>query len=342
MLVRDFEKYFDAVLTDFATVTSTSLAAALGGIAAIGLTIYFMFMAFAIARGEIQEPMSKLTKDILGMVLIAVIATSVGVYQQYIMGGVYAVLELLTSAVTQSTAKSVGEAIDLLFTMTSRTGDGQELPTLGALWVQAQKDGNAFGIPNLSYLISAVLVWISAVLLSVCVLLPSMLSKVGLNLMLAIGPLFIMLAIIPYTRNYFASWLSSMLGNLITLVLVACISGASLNMFQATLENALKDLSYDTSPIPVALAIIVVAVALGLASLHVSQMGAQLAGGGIALDTKGLAGTVIQSIASRKGQSGAGDGGQASGSSNEMSSGGYDAGKRLGQIISGLGRKSSS
>lgn len=337
--IADFERQIDSLLNTFVTSTSASLSAALGGLVAIGLTIYFMFMAYAIARGEIQEPMSKLTKEILGMTLISVIAITTGVYQDKAVGATNEVLATLTSAVTQSNAKSVGETIDLLWTGSTVIINGEKVSTTNALWTMAEADSSQIGIPNLTFFVAAVMVWLAALVMCLCVLLPAILAKIGMSLMLAIGPLFILLAIIPHTRNYFASWLSSMLGNLMTLVLVAMISAASFNIFRLTLEKALKDMSYiDSSPIALALNVLVIAFALGLASLHVSQQGAQLAGGGLALDTKGLAGAFVQSklMKSAMGEQNS----KPASSPNSIQDAPigatpYSAGKRLGQILSG-------
>jgi len=340
--IAAFEHDLDTLLNTFVTSTSASIAGALGGIAAAGLTIYFMFMSYAIARGEIQEPMSKLTKEVVNMTLIAVIATAGGVYQNKVVGAANEVLGLLTKAVTQSSAKTVGETIDLLWTQSTVTVNDEKVPTFNALWIMAKNDSNSIGIPNLSYFVAAVMVWIAAAFICICCLLPALLAKIGMSLMLAVGPLFIMLAIIPYTRNYFASWLSSMLGNLMTLVLVSMICSASTNIFRLTLEKALKELSYtDSSPLALGLNLIVIAFGLGLASLHVSQQGAQLAGGGLALDTKGLAGAFVQSTLMKSAMDSPDK--KQNESPNTMQNGGstatpYSAGKRFGQIFSGIKR----
>ena len=332
-----FEKDIDTLLSTFVATTSASVTVGLASLVAVGLTMYFMFMAFAIVRGELQEPMSKLTKEVLTMTLIAVIATGTGIYQEKVVGAANGVLGLLTSAVTQSGATTVGAAIDLLWSGHPVVIDGKQTPALTALWVMAKND-TTMGIPNLSYAIAALLVWVAAVAICVCCLLPALLAKIGMSLMLAIGPLFIMLAIVPYTRNYFASWLSNMLGNLMTLVLVALITSATMNIFFSTLDKAFKDLSYaDTNALALGLNLLVISLGLGLASLSVSQAGAQLAGGGMALDTKGLAGAVVQSKLMK---SAMGTEKQGNDSGNSMQKGGssstpYSAGKRLGAIFSG-------
>jgi type IV secretion system protein VirB6 len=330
--IAAFEAEIDTMLLTFVTNTSASMAGVLGGLAAGGITIYMMFMAYAIARGEIQEPMSKLTKEVLSMAIIATIATGVGVYQAYVISGAQAVLALLTSGVSQTNAQSIGELIDSFWAISAKV-DGQTLPAYKALWVMAKKDSNSIGIPNLSYFFAALLVFASTIVLAICCLLPAILAKIGLSLMLAIGPLFIMLAIIPYTRNYFASWLSNMLGNLMTLVLVACITSAAVNLFCSTLEKQLANLSYvESSPLTVGLILIIISAALGIASLHVSQVGAQLAGGGVALDSKGLAGNIVQAMLSNKKKDPGGDGGSKP--QNSISQTPYSAGKRMGQMFS--------
>ncbi len=334
-LMAAFESKFDQALLTSVSSVSASITLAVAGLVAAGLTLYIMFLAYAIARGDVQEPMSKITKEITAMTLIAVIATSVGVYQTYIVGAANGVLGLLTQAVTQSDAKTVGETLDFLwFDEVSINANGEKVPMQTALWIIAQTY-STLGIPDYTYSIAAVFVWLAICILCVFCFLPIVLAKVGMSLMLAIGPLFIYLAMIPQTRNYFASWLSNMLGNLMTLVLVALICSTTVNIFRLEVQEQLQSLDYKTSqPIAIAIALFVISIVMGFASLHVSQIGAQLAGGGLALDTKGLAGTVVQSMMLKKKDSSTPPDAPNSMQNSGLSAASYSAGKKLGEIIS--------
>ena len=161
MIIADFERKIDFMLSQMVSSTSASMASAVGAVAAGGIAIYFVFMSYAIIRGDIQDPMSKITKEVFGMAIIAAIATSLGAYQSIVVGTAQAVLGLLTSAVTQSSATTIGEAMDLLWTTTVVLKDtGEKVPMSSALWIIASAHPYyPLGIPDLLYFLAAVIVW---------------------------------------------------------------------------------------------------------------------------------------------------------------------------------------
>ena len=226
--------------------------------------------------------------------------------------------------------------MDLLWTTTVVLKDtGEKVPMSSALWIIASAHPYyPLGIPDLLYFLAAVIVWFAMAALCIMCILPAFLAKIGFTLMLAIGPLFIFLAIIPYTRNYFASWLSNMLGNLMTLVLVALITTATANMFKVTMTDQLQNLSYEASrPLDISLVLFIISFGLGLVSLSASQLGAQLAGGGMALDTKGLAGAIVQAGLINKKNPGKGNASGDDGDANKMqSSKSFSAGQKIAHI----------
>jgi type IV secretion system protein VirB6 len=340
------EGEIDRALGVYVTSASANLAAGLGVFAALGLTIYFMVLGLAVARGDVQQPMSKVVKDSLSMVIIAAIGIGAGVYQQQVVGAVYGVLEFLVAKMTSGGARTVGEAISMIFATNSGSVvvDGKPVSLDNALWVVALQNSNSLGIPQLSYMFASFCVWIATVFVSLFCILPWLLSKVGIAIGLAVGPLFIMLGMFPQTRNYFASWLSNVLGNVFTGMLVAAICSLMPTVFITILTKALVGAGTDDySPMAMGLGMLVVGLGLGFVSLQVSQMGAQLAGGGMALDSKGVAGALVQRLMFK------GLGGAAAASTNAAATNsiaaapaygaGKQAGQRVGQILSGISKR---
>jgi type IV secretion system protein VirB6 len=344
------EGEIDRALGVYVTSASANLAAGLGVFAALGLTIYFMVLGLAVARGDVQQPMSKVVKDSLSMVIIAVIGIGAGVYQQQVVGAVYGVLEFLVSKMTSGGARTVGQAISMIFATDSGSVvvDGKPVSVDNALWVIALQNSNSLGIPQLTYMFANFCVWIATVVVSVLCVLPWLLSKVGIAIGLAVGPLFIMLGMFPQTRNYFASWLSNVLGNVFTGMLVATICSLMPTVFITILTKSLAGAGTDSySPMAMGLGMLIVGIGLGFAALQVSQMGAQLAGGGMAMDSKGLAGAVVQSLIFSRAKGGSTDKGSTGATNSVESSPSYGFGhqkgqqarQRVGQILSGISKR---
>jgi len=336
-----FEAEIDMVLDQYVSSTSAALSAGLGVFAAMGLTIYFMVLGLAVARGDVEQPMSKILKDSFAMVIIASIAVVVGVYQQQIIGVVHGVLALLVSKMSGGSAKTVIESASLVFETTDVAVlvNGEAISLDRALWVIALKKANYFGIPDPSYFFAALCVALATVVVSALCILPMLLSKVAIALCLAIGPLFIMLGMFPQTKNYFTAWLSNLVGNIFTGMLIAAVCSLMTTVFISTLTKALDGAGSETfSPLAMGFAMLILGVVLGFTALNVSQLGAQLAGGGAALDSKGLAGTLVNYFLSKP-KDDKDKTPDAPINSAEATPASYAAGQRARQIISSIGKR---
>jgi type IV secretion system protein VirB6 len=284
--------------------------------------------------------MAKIAKESLSMVFISMIAFGSGVYQAQIIGLVQAVLSLLVSLVSNGSAQTVGEAVTLIFSMDSGSVnvDGQQISLDNALWIIAQKNSNQIGIPDFSYMLASFCVWIATIAVSLLCILPMILSKIGITIMLAIGPIFIALAIWPQTRNYFASWLSALIGNIFTGMLIAAVCTVMPAIFISILSKSLSAAGTESfNPVTMGLGVLVVGVGLGFTALSLAQQGAQLAGGGLGLDSKGFAGELVRRLVSGSSTKDEKTQG-ASPPNNSIQTGSraYAAGQRARQIVGNL------
>jgi hypothetical protein len=131
-------------------------------------------------------------------------------------------------------------------------------------------------------------------------------------------------------------------------------------IFKGLLDTAIQEgIKGDVSVLSDALAVLIAAIGLGLTAMHASQKGAQLAGGGVSMDSKGLGGMAAQSFLNRiiQGRIGGNPAGVAAvasqkpqnSASSEPGSGyatghaagraPYNAGRVVGNILSALDKK---
>ena len=111
---------------------------------------------------------------------------------------------------------------------------------------------------------------------------------------LAVGTLFILLAMWVPTRKYFVAWLTFLLGNVFTGMFVAMVCSMLPMVYANVVTKSLSNAgSSEFNAILTGLDILIVAAGLAFVALQLSQIGAQLAGGGVALNSAGVAGAII-------------------------------------------------
>lgn len=339
------ETQLDQALTSYVTSTSQALTVYLVPIAGSLVSLYYAWTALAMMRGDVNEPGSKLTKDVFTMTLVFMVALSFGQYQNFVIQGVYGLVSDLTSRVAAGGGDSVGVVLDRIFSdCVAMPGEAQCYPADEVLWKLALKHSNAIGFPEFSYALASLTLGAAEMVIVVLCLLPVLLSKVALAVFLALGPPFILCLAWPVSRQYFNSWLSVTLGNALTLVIVAAICAIVPVLFQQLLAEGWRNLPTDGSAVyKRMLGILIAAIGLGFTALKASQMGAQLAGGGVAMDGSGFAGQVINAVTNMVGRKQGGNPSNAPSSSdspsspnntvNQGSPGSYKAGHVSGRAV---------
>lgn len=334
------EPTIDTILSTYVSGVSASFSAALGVVVVSAITLQFSLLGLQIARGEVQEPMTKMVSDSMGMIFMATIALGAGIYQTQIVGLANGLLQFLVSVVSGGDVRTVGDAVGRIFT--TDTGsvmvNGKALAIPDALWTIAQQNSNAWGVPDFTYMIASFFVELAIMLVSALCLLPWILSKVAIAIGLAIGPLFIVLGMWPLTRNYFTSWLSFLVGNVLTGMLVALVCSLIPIAFKQIIAEALIGVGLpDYNALKSSVAILVIGIALGFTALHLSQIGSQLAGGGVSLNSGGIAGVFIQRFLQKSPKEAAGSGPNSIKPSSFLSrtgeAVGRQTGKRVAQVV---------
>jgi type IV secretion system protein VirB6 len=228
-----------------------------------------------------------------------------GNYQTYVIEVSQALVSDLTSRMSGGAAQSPGALIDAIFAdCVTPPGESKCLPPDTVFAFLAKKHESAFGIPDMSYFVANIFMGLAEVVIVVLCMIPVLLSKVALAIYMAIGPFFIMLAMFPQTRSYFNSWLSGALGNAFTLVIVAGICSIVPVIMKKIIDDAFaKDLG-GIEVLNRTIGALVASIGLGLTALKASQMGAQLAGGGVAMDGGNWLGAIGNMYTNMKGRMG--------------------------------------
>lgn len=297
----ELEKMIDASLVTYVTATSVTMTKYIVPLSVVINSIYLTTMAHAIARGDVNEPMNKLAKDIVLMVIVSAVAFSVGNYQYFVVDGMRALSSDFTSVVSLGNAKSIGELLDSLFTgCITPPSESQCHPYSSVMWFLALENSNAIHIPDTSYMWGQLCVSIGQAVIVLGSLIPVILSKCALAIMLAIGPVFILGLQWPLTKKYFENWLSATLGNVLTLVLIGAICSIAPTIVKHFVQDAFSGAMVQSDEILARMdTLLLVCIALGVTALHASQQASHLAGGGVAMDGRGLGGMIAQAMVNK-------------------------------------------
>jgi len=338
----------DTALATYVTATSQSMTVYVASLAVGSASLYWLFFGLAAIRGDVSEPLSKITKDVVTMLLVGMVIFTFGNYQTYVIEVSQALVSDLTSRMSGGAASSPGALIDAIFAdCVTPPEETKCLPADTVFAHLAIKHANGWGIPDFSFFIAQLFMGLAEVVIVVLCLVPILLSKVALAIYLAIGPVFIMLAMFPQTRSYFNSWLSGALGNALTLVIVAGICSIVPLIMKKIIDDAFTGDMAGTAVLHKMLGALVAAVGLGLTALKASQMGAQLAGGGVAMDGGNWLGSLGNMYTNLKGRmKGSNDdkekgGNSSANSAQEGSPKSYTAGNAAGKFA-GLSKRTAS
>ena len=200
-----------SLLSVFVTAKAAAVASAIAPVALTAVTIYIMTIGFAVVRGDVQDPMSTLIARVMRMAIVAGVALSIGEYGNVVVNGVMALQSGLVAAM--GGASSVGGLID---TMTD---------PYTKLVEALMSAGTAGLMPKFSLILAAVIVAVAQAILFPIALGMYLLAKVGLALLLAVGPIFVACALFPATQRFTESWISATLSMVLTSVLLAACIG---------------------------------------------------------------------------------------------------------------------
>jgi type IV secretion system protein VirB6 len=201
------EGAIDLLLNDYVSGQVASLSSALSPVAGSVVTIYILFTAKAILAGELSSLGAGLLGRLLRICLVVGLALQVGNYQEHIVRASTDLEQGIIGAL--SGAASVGQLVDDM---------SEPYSTLGnRLWDQA-----VTGMwPNFALLAAAGGVAIIQCALFIVGLGMYLLAKIGLVLMLALGPIFILCGLSNTTQKYTENWVGQVLNFIVLKILVA-------------------------------------------------------------------------------------------------------------------------
>lgn len=198
-IIADIYTKFDRALGGFYESAAAGISGYVIPIAWVLLGICLLIWCYLIIEGKVAMPITDWLLKFVGFMVVL-----------YIMGNGYLnwvarPIFDLPSALTSAMSSSATNAPDLLGQVNEKVVDlVSAMFTAGSNLVKELAIG-----PAIALFLMGVLVIVAVYLLLAAALFSVIFSKLGLSMVLAVGPFFVLALVLPQTRNYFYSWLNT-------------------------------------------------------------------------------------------------------------------------------------
>ena len=198
-IIGDIYTKFDSALGGFYEGAASGISGYVIPIAWILLGICLLIWCYLIIEGKVALPITDWLLKFVGFMVVL-----------YVMGNGYLSWVAkpifdLPSALTTAMSSSATNAPDLLGQVNEKVVDlVSAMFTAGSNLVKELAIG-----PAIALFLMGVLVIVATYLLLAVALFAIIFSKLGMSMVLAVGPFFLLALILPQTRNYFYSWLNT-------------------------------------------------------------------------------------------------------------------------------------
>lgn len=325
-ILEDMFTYVDAATTKYVIDGAAAVAGALTPTAHTLLIVYVSLWGLAVMAGKVAEPVMDGVVRVVKASLIVTFATSSALYASDVANFLYdwpaALVGVMNGGAITNTTQIIDNALSQTIDLGTKAWELAGWQSIGLYYV-------------------ALAIWVMGGLVAGIAAFIIITSKIGLALLLALGPIFILMLMFDVTREFFNKWLGSVITSGFTIVLISMASQLIMKYYAAGVEAGAADAAaYGgivsmVSMMPAALtAIIAIPLMISIPSL------ASGLGGGVSAGTAGIAGFAYGKIKGaaggtlRMGGKGAVAGGKAA-YNKARSSGRFGRGQGQGGSIQG-------
>lgn len=263
----------DAAVDAYISSTVTLVAGEVGPIVNQCFLLYMFLWGFAMYRGMIDEPILDGTFRIMKLLFITHLAVNVGTYNGLVADNIIALPDYLTSVVGDGgTSGSSRAVLDNILSDTIETGN--------KLW----DEGSI--LTNVGALFMAIIVWLSAILCTGYAAFLLILSKVALGVLVALGPVFIFLAIFDSTKRFFDAWIGQCINYALISAMAISVVKLLFGMYAGVASGSAAAAASSSFSFASVASLFLLSVICMLVLMQVQSIASSLAGG-VALSTLG-------------------------------------------------------
>jgi type IV secretion system protein VirB6 len=299
----DILGYVETATTKYFTDGAASVAGSFQSTAHILVTIYVLLYGWMLLRGLVQEPIMEAVARIIKASFIVTFATDSSLYAQEVATFLYdwppALAGTFSGSKITNTTQLLNQIADSGLDLASKAWQTAKLSNLGG-----------YLLAFILFVVTLVVAAITATLI--------ISSKFGLALLLALGPIFILMMLFDATRKFFDMWLSTCITAGFTISLVSMAATLMFKYYAGSFEAASEHVTKNAGI--VTLGDIVIPTVAGIITVYLILGIPQLAGslgGGISTASAGAASWAYDKLRG------------ATPSPKQVGKAGYEAGKTL-------------
>lgn len=200
-VIGDIYANFERALGSFYETAASGISGYVIPIAWVLLGVCMLIWCYLVMEGKVTSPISDWLLKFIGFMVVLHVMD--GAYLSWVAKPLFNLPSELTSALSATSST----APDLLGQVNEKVVDlVSAMFTAGTNLVKDL----AFG-PAIALFLMGLLVIVAVYLLLAAALFSIIFSKLGLSMVLAVGPFFVLALILPQTRSYFFSWLNTSL-----------------------------------------------------------------------------------------------------------------------------------
>jgi type IV secretion system protein VirB6 len=265
-----FWSWLDGQLASYVGANTALIAAALEPVVVTLATIYVMVWGFLQLTGRIEEPLVTGLRRLIMLAVVLGVGLHLWLYNAVIVDTFYRAPAQLAGAVV-----GVPDPVATIDSIWSQGG-----AVAGYLWSNGGVLSGDFG-----YYIAGAIVWVLIGLLCVYTMFLIALSSIALAVLLALGPLFMVLLLFDASRRYFEAWLAQLANYALITILTVLVAAL---LLQIVASYAAQTAARGAAIVTVdALNMVLVSVLVFLLMRQIMPIAAALAGG-VSLSSFGL------------------------------------------------------
>lgn len=256
----------------FLVPAASRLMVQLSGIVTIGLVLYVALVGAGILVGANRQPIGQFVIIILKVSFISAIAFNNATYTTYIVDTFSGLETGLASAIN-----GLPNATSIYSVLDNVAGEGAAAANTAL--AQVSESGMFDFGGKIAWALCAGVIGFATVVIGVLGGGAILVAKFMIAVLMAIGPLFLMLALWPVTSKYFDSWVSQVLNATLIIVIVGTVMSFATLAFSRFLGAADLTGAGVSSPIAITIEVAALSAILCFVIYQSNSMAAGLAGG---------------------------------------------------------------
>lgn len=261
----------DAMLNTFVTQTASNVIFGFQMLVLTGVTLYITLTGYAISTGAVESPFWTFFKQCMKIGIIAAFVMTADGYTSTVVSAMQGlesgIADIMSSPSATSTNiyqvldKSVNSGLDVAYDMMGKAAK-REFYEIGQMFWD---------------LINALMMAIAVFLIHLPAAATIIMAKLGLGILLGIGPLFIAALMFPITAPWFDKWFQQAMAFILEIAIVMVVVTVGVALYKALFEKVI--VTGADNPIASFVQIIALALIVLFALKKTSGLGSQIAGG---------------------------------------------------------------